>query len=256
MEQNGNGVRPRRTPIKRNPATTVGGDPQTSLPLQGEADSAEASSAEATTTTTKWVSKRRDGKGGLGSTITDHGYPMDEVRSALQKAIRRGQEEDAAWWAYQIIKHGWVKYLWRTLRLIASEDVGMGDPMVAVIIDSLANNAREGTDDFKKDMFVGLCEMQAICVLCRAKKTWESTHLMCVTSRRWGDIQDGLADLPIPPDEALDSHTVEGRRRKVSPLQWYAEGDALQPRGEKHHLNLDENGKSPDVYTDKVQRDK
>jgi len=183
-----------------------------------------------------WVSQKV-GSQYMGAAKTDLGYNLDVVRSALQKACRRGQEEEAAWWAWQLIKHGWVRYLWTCLRIFASEDVGMGDPMCAVQIDALANNADKGTGGFKKEMFVGHCEIQAVMVICRAKKDWQATHLMCKMIIDMKAIEDGY-ELPREPQtEALDAHTDIGRKKGITKAQWWFEGDALEPKSEGHHDN-------------------
>lgn len=179
---------------------------------------------------------RRNGRT-LATTITDLGYSMDEVRSALQKSIRRGLEEEAAWWAYQLLRHDWHAYLWRTLRIIASEDVGTGDTSVAATIDALARNAKEGTDGFKKTMFIGMCEMHAVIVLCRARKSWEQNHLLATCQKHWLEVEDGRRELPPVPEFALDAHTDRGRRAGVPKSKWWDEGDALHPKAESHYEN-------------------
>lgn len=183
-----------------------------------------------------WVSLERKGSTTAVSR-TEHGYTLDVVRSWLQKAIRRGDEEQAAWAAWQLIKFGWVAALWRTLRIIASEDIGMGDPSVAVQIDALANNAEKGTDKFspKKEMFIGICEMQAIIVLCRAKKDWQATHLLLKQIKMYKQINDGEMQPPTPPDYVYDAHTDIGRKRGKTKQDWWKEGDALNPKSENHY---------------------
>ena len=66
------------------------------------------------------------------------GYAFDEVASAMQKAIRRGQEEEALYWAMEIFESGYWKYVFRRLVVIAMEDVGWSNPM-AVLSAMLAN---------------------------------------------------------------------------------------------------------------------
>jgi replication-associated recombination protein RarA len=166
---------------------------------------------------------------------THHGYTLDVVRSALQKAIRRGQEDEAAWWAFQLLKYGWFKYLWRTFRGIAAEDIGMGDPDIATKIDAMANNAMESTDGGKKGAFVGLWEMTAVITLCRAPKSWEQTHLLLKQQKLWQDIEHGRTEPPPPKEEALDAHTDAGRRNGVKKSQWWNEGDALEPKAPGHY---------------------
>ena len=59
---------------------------------------------------------------------TVHGYPMDEVRSALQKTVRRGLRDEAIWWAIEMNESGYGAYCWRTLMVITTEDIGMANP--------------------------------------------------------------------------------------------------------------------------------
>lgn len=68
---------------------------------------------------------------------TKNGYNLDEVVSALQKSIRRGLEEDAMYWALEMVDSGYIRYMWRRLLVIASEDIGPADPQTVILISSL-----------------------------------------------------------------------------------------------------------------------
>jgi replication-associated recombination protein RarA len=59
---------------------------------------------------------------------TVNGYAADEVRSVLQKSIRRGWVEEAVLAAYELYDSGpeSEEMLWRRLEIIAAEDVGLG----------------------------------------------------------------------------------------------------------------------------------
>jgi replication-associated recombination protein RarA len=61
-------------------------------------------------------------------TTSVNGYNVDELRSVLQKSIRRGWVEDAALAAYELFSSGneTEELLWRRLEMIATEDVGLG----------------------------------------------------------------------------------------------------------------------------------
>ena len=65
---------------------------------------------------------------------TRNGYAGDEVISALQKSIRRGLEEQACMFAYELYVSSpqLEEKLWRRLLTISVEDIGMGNPMAAV----------------------------------------------------------------------------------------------------------------------------
>jgi replication-associated recombination protein RarA len=61
---------------------------------------------------------------------TYHGLPADEVISALQKEIRRGNAENAVLLAYEmmITSPAMEDYLWQRLMVISVEDIGFGEP--------------------------------------------------------------------------------------------------------------------------------
>jgi len=61
---------------------------------------------------------------------TVNGYPLDEVRSALQKSIRRRKEWETFYWAYELYDSGMWAYLVRTLVTIAGEDIGLANPQL------------------------------------------------------------------------------------------------------------------------------
>jgi hypothetical protein len=46
--------------------------------------------------------------------------PGEVVASALQKAIRRGNEREALFWASELDLAGYGGYVWKRLRIIAS----------------------------------------------------------------------------------------------------------------------------------------
>jgi replication-associated recombination protein RarA len=71
---------------------------------------------------------------------TCRGYRQDEVVSCLQKAIRRGLEDDALFWAVELDESGWGEYAWSRLVVICSEDVGLADPHMPSTIAALYSN--------------------------------------------------------------------------------------------------------------------
>ena len=70
---------------------------------------------------------------------TFHGFAADHVISALQKEIRRGHTENAALLAYEMIltSPAMEEYMWYRLKVISVEDIGFGDPMAPVLVQSL-----------------------------------------------------------------------------------------------------------------------
>jgi hypothetical protein len=71
--------------------------------------------------------------------VSPHGIPVDDLVSVLQKEIRRSRIDNAVLAAYEmfITSPDVAQHLWRRLRLIAVEDVGMGLPIGPVLIDVL-----------------------------------------------------------------------------------------------------------------------
>src|ERR1700689_1765620 len=77
--------------------------------------------------------------------VTANGFAVDELRSVLQKSIRRGLVEEAALAAHGLFANG-AEMLWRRLEIIAAEDVGLGMIMAPAIIESLYAQATRMLD--------------------------------------------------------------------------------------------------------------
>ncbi len=136
---------------------------------------------------------------------TRNGIEGDLVISALQKSIRRGLEEEAVTFAYEmyITSLQFEEKLWRRLLAISVEDVGFGDLSAPVLINSL-NQMRQNfpyTDGDRPIFFV-----HAIRYLCAAKKDRTSDNLKNIIKR---EFEHGRT--PDIPDFALDMHTNKGR---------------------------------------------
>ena len=126
-----------------------------------------------------WLSAGLTRRGDLMPTFatmpTPSGHLCGEVASALQKSIRRGLERESLYWATELDLAGFPDYLLRRLRIIASEDVGMAAPDVAVQVRALSENftdqrkhnatSKTGTRSSER-LFI----VQAVIVLCRAPK--------------------------------------------------------------------------------------
>src|SRR4029079_16869183 len=63
------------------------------------------------------------------------GIPVDQLVSVLQKEIRRGNVDNAVLAAYEMHSTSTevAAHLWRRLRLIAVEDIGMGRAPAPVV---------------------------------------------------------------------------------------------------------------------------
>jgi len=70
---------------------------------------------------------------------TVHGFAADLVISALQKEIRRGNSENAALLAYEMVSTSPAleDYFWQRIMVISVEDIGFGNAMAPVVINAL-----------------------------------------------------------------------------------------------------------------------
>lgn len=154
---------------------------------------------------------------------TPGGYQNGEVASALQKAIRRGNEREALFWATELDLGGGGAYVWKRLLIISSEDVGIADTSVAVAVRALYDNWLEMTKKVRDPRYAGFYRvflLHAVCVLARAPKSRMLDHALIVMY---------AAERPHPPipDYALDWHTSEGRNRGRGAQHFLDEGAKL-----------------------------
>jgi replication-associated recombination protein RarA len=133
---------------------------------------------------------------------TYNGLPADQVISALQKEIRRGNVENAALLAYEmaITSPALEDYLWQRLMIISVEDVGFGQPDAPILINAMYQMLQTF------DRAVGerrLFAVHAVRYLAGATKDRSSDEMVNVF------IHDDLK--PTIPDYALDMHTAAGQ---------------------------------------------
>ena len=120
----------------------------------------------------------------------------------LQKAIRRGKEEDALHAAYEMCHHQPPQFeekLWRRLLCISVEDIGFGNPEAPNLIYTLFKNAAGiplTTTATAPCSFV-----HAIRYLCRQKKERSSDHVKTCSST-----SSEVGEKFEVPDYALDMH--------------------------------------------------
>ena len=142
---------------------------------------------------------------------TPGGHLCGEVASALQKSIRRGHEQEALHWASELDLAGYGGYVWKRLRIIASEDVGPADSGVAVQIRVLYENWLEqrktdkGDDSLSAALNAGIFLVHAVILLARAPKSRIVDHALMV-------MYEGERATVEIPDYALDKHTARGRK--------------------------------------------
>ena len=157
---------------------------------------------------------------------TRNGYAGDEVISALQKSIRRGLEEQACMFGYElyISSPQLEEKLWRRLLTISVEDIGMGNPMASVVVNNLYQMSREFdyADGDRPIYFI-----HAIRYMCQSEKDRSSDLLknICIKSFAMGK-------LPEIPDYALDKHTQRGQAMGRDSFHFLNEASRVYPQKE------------------------
>jgi len=164
-----------------------------------------------------------DLEAGMKYEMRTKNYPLDEVVSALQKCIRRGWEELALYWAYEMVEGGYQEYMWRRLMVIASEDIGVGDNFAAVLVNALFENSKQLIKGRKKHERADYLQIaHAVLYLCRASKSRYVDDFGCyILSRR----EQGW--IPDVPDVAIDCHTRRGRAKGRNDIDFCVEGCIL-----------------------------
>lgn len=130
------------------------------------------------------------------------GYRLSEVISAMGKEIRRGNDELAAFWAYQMMISGAEAedFLWERLRIIALEDVGLANPNALLVVCEAKRLYYDLPSKNFDRMAVG---SHATIYLARCRKTRYSWELFEDMRER---ARSGTEVLPKIPDCALDKH--------------------------------------------------
>ncbi|MCD7060710.1 AAA family ATPase [Pelagibacterium xiamenense] len=136
---------------------------------------------------------------------TLHDVPADEVISGLQKSLRRGMAETALLLGYEmfISSAELEEMLWARLCVIAVEDVGVGNTMLPVLVDTLyrthARYPRPVGDRF-------LFAAHAIRLIADSPKDRTSDDMV-----NFAKLELSVRDkAPEVPDFAIDMHTKRG----------------------------------------------
>jgi len=174
---------------------------------------------------------------------TDGGYSRYAVSSLLQKAVRRSDEEVAAWAAWELSRSGYAWNLWDRLHLYVVEDLRAGSD-IALLIERYETLA---TERFEPTEWRGrLCAIHAALAAARARSTRESANADAYFSAVATHRADANAagepptyDFPagdLEPggrfDVALDGHTGEGARLDRGTRFFTTRGARVGPEGE------------------------
>jgi hypothetical protein len=155
----------------------------------------------------------------FGQRKTVGGYVCEEVTSAMQKCIRRGMEEQALFWATELDLTGFGEYVWKRLKIIASEDVGLEENSLrAVTVRALYDNwLEQRKKNDSKHAPERLFVVHAVLALSRSYKSRVVDNALIV-------FYEGKRNGFEIPDFALDRHTQRGRRLKRGWGHFFSEG--------------------------------
>ncbi len=174
---------------------------------------------------------------------TKNNYYLDEVRSAIQKAVRRSDELSAYFWAFELYESGMWRYLVRILTTISGEDLGLTNPQAMnmcmnayLYFTALSKEKGEkkkitcrncGNVEETKGYYAPNRDELGLLVsyLCHSPKNRHVDNMVNLVSEKrktgW------RLEVPI---EALDSHCFRGRERLkkegISPLREFFERGA------------------------------
>lgn len=155
---------------------------------------------------------------------TLHDFPADEVISSLQKEVRRGNTENAALLAYEMLITSleMEEYLWGRLQVISVEDIGFGNVSAPLLVETLYQMhlrlPRPRGDRY-------LYAIHAVRFLCRCEKERGSDDLL-----GWmrNAVERGAA-LPTIPDYAIDMHTRRGQEMGRDYAHFLDEASKVHP---------------------------
>jgi replication-associated recombination protein RarA len=165
-----------------------------------------------------------------GQTVEDEntlGYEdIGLVKSCLQKTIRRGKAEASMYWALRLAEaNSWS--CWRRLSVIADEDVGQPEAIVAVdVLCKKFMAMKKGTREKELSWDAKRCVVCAAKILAESPKDRRADEFLELMEAIEKDPESKLLEsaktiIDIVPDEALDMHTVQGRKLGRGDLFWY-----------------------------------
>lgn len=143
--------------------------------------------------------------------MTPDGHTLSDVRSALQKSIRRGDERVASYCAWQMHER-YNKYLWKTLLVVSAEDCyGCVTKEVLALRDAEYECRKK--DGKVSPIFIA----KAVTLLLRCEKSRDADYVACnLLDAEDVDISNYInVENPEPlydlPDYVYDCHTYKGR---------------------------------------------
>lgn len=153
---------------------------------------------------------------------TKKGYGFFEATSAFQKAIRRNDEAMALYLMTEFFTSGYEEYVWKRIKIICSEDVGLAAPTMPATIQALYQSYQDLKKDYKENRPERLFLTHAVILLCRCKKS----RLVDYATIKCYRGHDGT-HMPLP-DYAYDMHNVRGKQMGRGIDHFYNEGTHLE----------------------------
>lgn len=153
---------------------------------------------------------------------TKNGYKLDEIVSALQKEIRRGNELMASYWAFEMNDSGYWRYCFRRLQVISGEDVGLANPEAMILVSGTYSSLL-AQDKVRKIIQVDNNILGfVVAYLARSKKSRHIDYLGGVILKRK---EQGWK--PEIPDYAVDEHTERGRELGKDDNDFFRDGSRI-----------------------------
>lgn len=153
---------------------------------------------------------------------TKRGYKLDEVVSALQKEIRRGNELMANYWAFELNDSGFWRYCFRRLQVIAGEDIGLANPEAMILVSSVYSSLL-AQDKVKKIIQVDNNILGFVAIyFARSQKNRHVDYLGGILYKRK---EQGWK--PDVPDYCIDQHTERGRAMGKDDNEFFREGSRI-----------------------------
>lgn len=150
-----------------------------------------------------------------------NGFPFDELRSVLQKSIRRGLLEEAVLAAHEFFASGpeAEEVLWRRLEIIATDDVGFGLIEAPAILEALNQQRLRMVDRGDRWMY----SVHAVRLLVTAKK--DNTSMELAT---WAQFATARGERKVVVEDFMvDLHTRRGAAMGRDVAHWWSNGAKL-----------------------------
>jgi hypothetical protein len=156
----------------------------------------------------------------------EESHDVSLLKSALQKAIRRGMTERAMAFSLQLLEKSWF-VCWRRLRIIAAEDVGQAEVINAVenlyrmFLEFKRGKKGEISWDGKR---ITILAAKIMAESKKDRRADEFLEIWTLVEQRKDveELQRLKESWTAVPDEAFDMHTAQGRKMGRGNEYWYA----------------------------------